>query len=63
MGVDNRLLSLQLVEHRLTDAAMFTASGEVVQPSEVLHKRPILVPPIVAQNIRERGLLGYRQHS
>ncbi|MDB5331456.1 MAG: hypothetical protein JWP03_2607 [Phycisphaerales bacterium] len=42
-GVDNRLLSLQLVERGLTDAAMFTADGEVVQPSEVLHKKPILV--------------------
>ena len=42
-GVDNRLMSLQLVERGLTDAAMFTASGEVVQPSEVLHKKPILV--------------------
>jgi hypothetical protein len=42
-GLDNRLLSLQLVERGLTDAAMFTASGEVVQPSEVLYKRPILV--------------------
>ena len=42
-GVDNRLMSLQLVEQGLTDAAMFTASGEVVQPSEVLYKRPILV--------------------
>jgi hypothetical protein len=42
-GVDNRLMSLQLVEQGLTDAAMFTASGEVVQPSEVLHKKPILV--------------------
>ena len=42
-GVDNRIVSLQLVEHRLTDAAMFTADGEVVQPSEVLHKHPILV--------------------
>jgi len=28
-GVDNRLLSLQLVEQGVTDAAMFTASGEV----------------------------------
>jgi hypothetical protein len=36
-------MSLQLVERGLTDAAMFTASGEVVQPSEVLHKKPILV--------------------
>jgi len=42
-SVDNRLLSLQLVERGLTDAAMFTADGEVVQPSEVLYKKPILV--------------------
>jgi hypothetical protein len=42
-GVDNRLMSLQLVELGFTDAAMFTSAGEVVQPSEVLHKRPILV--------------------
>ncbi len=42
-GVDNRLMSLQLVEQNLTDAAMFTARGDVVQPSEVLHKKPILV--------------------
>ena len=42
-GVDNRLMSLQLVEQGLTDAAMFTADGEVVQPSEVLYKRPVLV--------------------
>ena len=42
-AVDNRLMSLQLVEQNLTDAAMFTAAGEVVQPSETLYKRPILV--------------------
>lgn len=42
-GVDNRLMSLQLVEQGLTDAAMFTAAGEVVQPSEVLYKKPLLV--------------------
>jgi hypothetical protein len=42
-GLDNRLVSLQLVERGLTDAAMFTAIGEVVQPSEVLYKKPILV--------------------
>jgi hypothetical protein len=42
-NVDNRLTSLQLVEQGLTDAAMFTADGEVVQPSEVLYKKPILV--------------------
>lgn len=41
--VDNRLMSLQLVERGLTDAAMFTSSGDVVQPSEVLYKKPILI--------------------
>jgi len=43
VGVDNRLMSLQLVELGLTDAAMFTALGDVVQPSEVLYKKAILV--------------------
>jgi hypothetical protein len=42
-NVDNRLMSLKLVETGLTDAAMFSASGEVLQPSEVLYKRPVLV--------------------
>lgn len=42
-GVDNRLMSLQLVQQGLTKAAMFTADGEVVQPAEVLYKRAILV--------------------
>ena len=41
--VDNRLMALQLVEQGLTDAAMLEASGDVVQPSDVLHKKPILV--------------------
>jgi hypothetical protein len=42
-GVDNRLMTLQLVEQRHTDATMFTAAGEVVQPSEVLYKKAVLV--------------------
>jgi hypothetical protein len=42
-GVDNRLMSLHLVEHALTDAALFTASGEVVQPSEVLYGKGVLI--------------------
>jgi hypothetical protein len=41
-GVDNRRMSLILVERGLTDAAMFTARGDVVQPSEILYKKPIL---------------------
>ncbi len=42
-GVDNRLMSLQLVQQGLTDAAMFTADGEMVQPAEVLYKKTVLV--------------------
>ncbi len=40
---DNRLMSLDLVQSGLTSSAMFTAEGEVVQPAEVLYKKPILV--------------------
>ncbi|HEX5397941.1 MAG TPA: TonB-dependent receptor, partial [Verrucomicrobiae bacterium] len=42
-GVDNRLMSLQLVQQQLSDATMFTADGEVVIPGEVLYKKPVLV--------------------
>jgi hypothetical protein len=42
-GVDNRLMSLQLVSQGLTDAVMFTAEGESVQPAEILHKKAIIV--------------------
>ncbi len=42
-GVDNRLMSLQLVEQGLTDATMFTTQGEVVQPAEVLYQKPVLI--------------------
>ena len=41
--VDNRVMNLRLVQLGLSSAAMFSANGEVLQPSEVLHKRPILV--------------------
>ena len=41
--VDNRLMSLQLVEQGLTDAAMFTADGEVVEPAEVLYNKPVMI--------------------
>ena len=41
--IDNRLMSLQLVSQGLTNAVMFTADGETVQPAEVFHKKAILV--------------------
>src|SRR5919198_3136772 len=42
-SVDNRLMSLQLVSRGLTDAVMFKADGETVQPAEVFYKKAILV--------------------
>ncbi len=41
--VDNRLMSLQLVSQGLTNAVMFRADGETVQPAEVFFKKAILV--------------------
>ena len=42
-NVDNRLMSLFLVKFGLTNAVMFGQKGEVLQPSEVLYKKAILV--------------------
>jgi hypothetical protein len=41
--VDNRVMSLKLVQLGLSNAAMFAANGTVLQPSEVLYKKPTLV--------------------
>ncbi|HEY2677429.1 MAG TPA: hypothetical protein VGI65_10715 [Steroidobacteraceae bacterium] len=41
--VDNRLMSLHLVQCKLTNAVMFGQHGDVLQPSEVLHKKAIIV--------------------
>ena len=42
-NIDNRLMALQLVEKGLSNAALIGANGDVLQPSEVFHKRPILI--------------------
>lgn len=67
-NIDNRLMSLQLVELGLTDAAMFTADGEVVQPGEVLYKKPVLMErgsfrPVtnIALDMLERALGCFRR--
>src|SRR5580698_5728242 len=41
--VDNRLMSLHLVKFGFTDAALFGPDGKNLQPSEVLHKKHIVV--------------------
>jgi hypothetical protein len=42
-SIDNRLLSLQLVKNGLTNAAIFGPDGNVIQPSDLLYKKNILV--------------------
>jgi hypothetical protein len=42
-AVDNRLVSLKLVQLGLSGAAMFGPNHEVLQPSEVLYKKAVLV--------------------
>ena len=42
-GVDNRLMALKLVQVGLSGVAMFGPDREVLQPSEVLRKKAILV--------------------
>ena len=41
--VDNRVMACKLVQLGLSGAAMFGAEGEVLQPSEVLYKKAVLV--------------------
>ena len=42
-SVDNRLMALKLVQLGLSGVAMFGPDGDVLQPSEVLRKRDIIV--------------------
>lgn len=43
LHVDNRVVSLRLVQLGLSGAAMFSADGQVLQPSEHLRKKNVLV--------------------
>ena len=40
--VDNRLMSLQLVKHGMTDAVIFSPDGKNLMPSDLLYKKNIL---------------------
>jgi len=66
--VDHRLVSLRLVEFGLSRAAMFSAQGEVLRPSEVLYKRPVILqrgrfrpPTTVHMDIQRRALEQFSQ--
>jgi len=63
--VDNRLASLHLVALGLTDATMFNAQGEVVQPSEVVYNKPVpdLPWPVPADYQRGNGHARFRREA
>lgn len=63
--VDNRLMALKLVKNGLTKAAMFGPDGSVMQPSEALYKKNVLVlrgrfRPVTHVNVDM--LLASRRH-
>ena len=60
--VDNRLMALLLVKYGFTHAAIFNANGKLVQPSDTLYKRCVLVergnfrpPTLLAMNILDNA--------
>lgn len=64
-SVDNRLMALKLVKNGLTKAAMFGPDGTVMQPSEALYKKNVLVlrgrfRPVTHVNVDM--LLASRRH-
>jgi hypothetical protein len=65
-GLDNRLMALKLVQVGLSGTAMFGPDREVLQPSEVLRKKAILVergsfrpPTVVNIDMLESGLAKF----
>ncbi|MCW2525754.1 MAG: hypothetical protein JWM76_614 [Pseudonocardiales bacterium] len=65
-SVDNRLMALKLVQVGLSGAAMFGPDREVLQPSEILRKKAILVergsfrpPTVVNLNMLESALAKF----
>jgi hypothetical protein len=55
-AVDNRLMSLELVRQGLTQAVMFSPGADVIQPSEILYKKAVLVErgsfrPVTSVNV------------
>ncbi len=41
--IDDRIMALQLVTQNLTNAALFRATGEIVNAADALYKKPLLV--------------------
>jgi len=68
--VDNRLMALRLVQHGLTQAAMFTPDGKLVQPSDALYKKSVLIersrfrpPTKLNMDMLDRACQKFRRES
>jgi hypothetical protein len=67
LQVDNRIMSLQLVNGGLTRAAMFNAEGSAVQSADVFYKKPLLVErgsfrplTLLTKDLMEQSLTQFR---
>ena len=65
--VDNRLMALKLVRKGMTDATLFDPNGNVLQPSEALYKKNVLVlrgrfrpPTLVNFDMLEQGIASFK---
>ncbi len=68
--VDNRLMALYLVKHGITQAAIFNAAGQLVQPSDALYKKAVLVersrfrpPTLLTMNILDSAYHAFIKES
>jgi hypothetical protein len=41
--IDNRVMSLELVKQRLSNAVLFSPAGDVLEPAEILYRAPVLI--------------------
>ncbi len=64
--LDNRVLNYQLVQHRLTDVAMFSSEGDSLHASEKFYKKPVVVvrgnykpPTVVTQDVFKTSLESF----
>ncbi|MDX2195497.1 MAG: TonB-dependent receptor [Cytophagales bacterium] len=66
--IDNRLLSLMMVKHKMTRSALFGADGNVLQPSDYFYKKNILAYrgrfrpfTLVNQDMYENGIKQFKK--
>lgn len=67
-GIDNRIMSLQLVKNSMTSAILFDPQGKVQLPSEVIYKKHVLAlrgsfrpPTYLNMNMLETGLEQFKK--